>query len=379
MPKKSVEGRIQPIKKSKSNLVLAIIIIILLLLVLFVLAYLTYDYYRNKIPPTTNQANQTNVNNTTPVNGSDINDTSRPKNDVCGDGRCTGKENVTNCAKDCKTTGPGGGGDNTCTPTCAWKQCGNNGCGGICGSCNTGYACNSTFGCSLIDCTNETGCNIKGQYCSGNIPYNCTNTDEDICLERVNSDACASGFLCANSTGCYESRNCTSNNNCTYLNNITCDGNTLRNNTGVCSNFSCITNSSTIRNCDASASYLCDSTNRYKNDYSCSGNQCVNQSVFDKDCNDTSFCNGAETCWQGVCGSGTLPDCNDHIGCTVDSCNELEKCNHAANNSLCPPTQFCDITQGCVDNPVCLGTDDSCGIYPSCSNCSLSDNCYGTE
>src|SRR4030042_6556661 len=152
MPKKSVEGRIQPIKKSKSNLVLAIIIIILLLLVLFVLAYLTYDYYRNKIPPTTNQANQTNVNNTTPVNGSDINDTSRPKNDVCGDGRCTGKENYTNCAKDCKKTGSGGG-ENTCTPNCAGKQCGDNGCGGSCGSCETGEECVS--GQCVLSCQDE--------------------------------------------------------------------------------------------------------------------------------------------------------------------------------------------------------------------------------
>jgi len=380
--KKEAVGKIQPIKKSNSNLILTIIIIVLFLIVLFFLAYYAYEYFSKKTEPTETAPPGSYVNDTTPINGSNINDTSRPP--VCGDGKCTGKESYANCPADCKKpTGPGGGGGGggeTCTPNCAGKQCGSDGCGGTCApGCNVGYECNSTFNCSLIPCTNETGCNVKGLFCSGNVPYNCTNTDTDICLERTNLTVCGNEYLCANSTGCYEARNCTSNNNCTYLNNITCNGEVLINNTGFCNSNNCETNSSVVINCNSLGSYFCIGTNKYKNNYSCLVNRCVNSSVLIQNCNDSLFCNGAETCFQGICASGTLPNCNDNIGCTIDSCNELEKCNHVANNSACSTGQFCDITRGCVSNPVCPGTDDSCGIYPSCSNCSSSDNCYGSE
>ncbi|MGZ5966054.1 MAG: hypothetical protein ACXWUG_10550 [Polyangiales bacterium] len=36
-----------------------------------------------------------------------------------------------------------------CAPTCAGKQCGNDGCGGTCGSCAAGLACSGTSKCEL--------------------------------------------------------------------------------------------------------------------------------------------------------------------------------------------------------------------------------------
>jgi len=379
--KKGAVGKIQPIKKSNNNFILAIIIIILLLLVVFVLVYLGYNYLAQPIEPNETEQNESYINDTIPINDSGINDTSRPP--VCGDGKCTGKESYTNCPADCKKPGGGGGGGGNppCSPNCAGKSCGSNGCQGSCGSCNTGYECNSTFSCSLIPCTNETGCNVRGTYCQGNMHYNCTNTNNDICLERINMTSCSLGYLCNNATGCYESINCTSDDNCTSFNNVTCNGEDLINNTGICSNKNCKINSSLIINCNSLDSYTCDEarTKRYRNDYSCSLDECVNLSSLIEECNNTKFCDGEEKCELGSCTAGTAPNCADSFPCTVDSCNEIEKCNHVANNSACLPTQFCDISQGCVDNPTCPGTDDSCGIFPSCTNCSINDNCYGTE
>ena len=45
--------------------------------------------------------------------------------------------------------------------------------------------------------------------------------------------------------------------------------------------------------------------------------QCLNNS----DCDDHVFCNGAETCLNGVCQPGT-PPCDDGIACTTDTCDE---------------------------------------------------------
>ncbi|MCX6749917.1 MAG: hypothetical protein NTZ83_00500, partial [Candidatus Pacearchaeota archaeon] len=41
-----------------------------------------------------------------------------------------------------------------CTPNCAGKQCGNNGCGGSCGTCPTGQICSGAGVCSTT-CTND--------------------------------------------------------------------------------------------------------------------------------------------------------------------------------------------------------------------------------
>ncbi len=40
------------------------------------------------------------------------------------------------------------------------------------------------------------------------------------------------------------------------------------------------------------------------------------------DCDDGLFCNGAETCVDGVCTVGTAPDCADAVECTLDLCDE---------------------------------------------------------
>lgn len=54
------------------------------------------------------------------------------------------------------------------------------------------------------------------------------------------------------------------------------------------------------------------------------------------DCDDGSFCNGAEQCGSQGCASGTAPSCNDFDACTVDSCNAIsDSCSY----SPAPPPQ----------------------------------------
>ena len=64
--------------------------------------------------------------------------------ETCGDGTCLGAENCVNCLDDC------GCDDSTvcfeyecCAPDCDGKECGDNGCGGVCGGCDPGYICNA--------------------------------------------------------------------------------------------------------------------------------------------------------------------------------------------------------------------------------------------
>jgi len=43
--------------------------------------------------------------------------------------------------------GSSGGGESGCSPSCAGKECGDDGCGGSCGTCNESYFCNENYTC----------------------------------------------------------------------------------------------------------------------------------------------------------------------------------------------------------------------------------------
>jgi hypothetical protein len=59
----------------------------------------------------------------------------------------------------------GGGGDNgTCTPSCTGKQCGPDGCGGVCGTCTDG-TCNDSGQCIGNDCPGSIATTCAGKQC----------------------------------------------------------------------------------------------------------------------------------------------------------------------------------------------------------------------
>lgn len=47
--------------------------------------------------------------------------------------------------------------------------------------------------------------------------------------------------------------------------------------------------------------------------------------VLASECDDGRFCNGAETCEDGVCTAASPPRCDDGIACTVDACSEAAR------------------------------------------------------
>jgi hypothetical protein len=70
--------------------------------------------------------------------------------------------------------------------------------------------------------------------------------------------------------------------------------------------------------------------------------------LVDGDCDDGQFCNGAETCLDGVCQAGTSVDCDDGNACTDDSCDEGgDSCENQCNAT--------DPLDGCCGDPACSG------------------------
>jgi|GEM_PF-3163755 len=143
---------------------------------------------------------------------------------------------------------------------------------------------------------------------------------------------------------------------------------------------------------EACASGICTGGSATCNDgVGCTDDSCDEQNDIctndpnDANCNNGQFCDGIEICdavQDCVIQAGSVPDCNDGVGCTVDSCDELnDECDNNPNNGLCDNGQFCDgfetcdalldcqpgVDPDCNDNIDC--TDDSCDeVNDTCVN-----------
>ena len=94
---------------------------------------------------------------------------------------------------------------------------------------------------------------------------------------------------------------------------------------------------------------------------------CVHTNVADETpCPDATVCNGAEVCRSGVCEAGTPLDCDDHKGCTSDSCDPVTGCQNAP---ITTPSQACPCPNGDVDcdnHNACDGVETCAGAGETC-------------
>lgn len=95
---------------------------------------------------------------------------------------------------------------------------------------------------------------------------------------------------------------------------------------------------------------------------------CIAECIFDADCDDGGFCNGAESCEAGRCVEGSPVNCDDDISCTVAVCDEEDdQCRRFARDELCEATETCSAAAGCI--PECtVDADCDDGLF-----------CNGTE
>ena len=112
----------------------------------------------------------------------------------------------------------------------------------------------------------------------------------------------------------------------------------------------------------------------------------------DAECDDGLYCNGTESCVDGVCQPGAAVSCSDGVSCTDDSCNEdTDSCDYIANAANCDDGLYCTGTESCdpdigcspgnypctVDQE-CNEATDTCDI-PICNNngtCEIGEDCY---
>ncbi len=82
--------------------------------------------------------------------------------------------------------------------------------------------------------------------------------------------------------------------------------------------------------------------------------------ALDSNCDDGTFCNGAETCDAALgCQAGAMIDCTDNIDCTDDSCDETaDACAFVADDSQCDDGTFCNGAETCDVALGCQPDDD---------------------
>jgi hypothetical protein len=90
--------------------------------------------------------------------------------------------------------------------------------------------------------------------------------------------------------------------------------------------------------------------------------------LFDSDCDDGDFCNGAEFCSTGTCLYGVAPICSDGDPCTMDSCDSIiGQCVYPDNGSCCTVDNECPDNADACTSPVC--SSGTCAFTTPTLNC----------
>ncbi len=109
---------------------------------------------------------------------------------------------------------------------------------------------------------------------------------------------------------------------------------------------------------------------------------CLNGAVyFDStestdDCDDSNDCNGQEICSEiSQCAPVNIPDCDDNIACTLDSCSSGE-CVNTPEHTVCDDGQYCNGAEQCsyLGCGPGIPVDCSSNDLPELEGCNLDDN-----
>ena len=263
-------------------------------------------------------------------------------NDGCG-GPCGSCLNMEGAVDDslCKADGTC---EPACVPDCAGKVCGENGCGGYCGQCNAGFACEAgacvstcTPSCGTKECGSD-GCGGSCGDCPGAAPIcqagKCKAECETNCSGKdCGSDGCGGSCgNCPNGTSCTGGKCVEQADECdgiTYEG--CCEGSTLK----YCEDGELV-----VADCGGSPKcgwkaesklYDCgtqggsDPSGVFKKD--CSGDcepDCTGKECGSNGCGgNCGQCGGSESCSAGAC-VGDMT-CEEYYLC-VNGCNESEVC-----------------------------------------------------
>ncbi|MFH1532422.1 MAG: LamG-like jellyroll fold domain-containing protein [Pseudomonadota bacterium] len=264
-----------------------------------------------------------------------------------------------------------------CVPDCDGKDCGDDDCGGSCGTCDDSDPCNGQEACdeglcvegTSPDCDDDNPCTddacVEGEGCENTAvadkaEFACD--DGNPCTD----DACVSG-ACANPPKpldelIIENCLCEDDEGCEPL-----EDDDLCNGTLVCDTEAetptCMIDDDTIVTCMLTEGLApeCNAALCAPGSGECATGA-TNDGVV---CDDGDFCTAGEECMAGACGGGAAVDCEDSNPCTDDSCDPAIGCVNAPNTDDCDDEVDCTWSDQCSEG-VCAGTLYDCDDPDQC-------------
>jgi hypothetical protein len=274
-----------------------------------------------------------------------------------------------------------------CTPNCTGKNCGDDGCGGSCGACPVGIACNAAGVCQCLpDCAGKDcgsdGCGSTCGLCSEG--FTCTKPGICECIPVCDGKACGDngcGGICGT---CAPNEIC---DNFACLCVPSCEGK-------VCGTDGC---GGTCGSCPDDQ--ICSNVGVCICEPSCENKSCgddgcggvcgicmVGQSCLDDQCVCVPKCENKE-CGPDLCG-GTCGVCEANEICEAGLCNCVPECagNECGPDGCsglcgeCPPGEDCE--EGICEEPACEPKciDKQCGpdgCGGTCGECGAAEVCDG--
>lgn len=266
--------------------------------------------------------------------------------------------------------------------------------------------CDATHACADTICSSQNGCVGNDYYTYSNEANSCQG--DCACTDNT----CGEPQISYNDPACTD---CQTDADCNSLNQDYCDGTSIKHNQGVCVEYSCQAQTTTVQDCNNGLS--CDGQETCSlgacvtgTAVDCSGNNIAGigtcsyapdnnpytydtRNSFTSSCQEpTGTCSTGDTaitssCIKDSCGATCLNalDCDDQNILTIDSCNSSTcQCNHSTEPScgdgiVNQPSEQCDGTAGVGEHQTCSQTctlinlpycgDAVCSNGETCSSC----------
>ncbi len=276
--------------------------------------------------------------------------------------------------------------------------------------CDDGVFCNGRE-----TCLDGAAC-VPGRSPSCDDGLDCTadscDSGADACANAPDDARCDDGRTCNGAETCDTSRGCTAIDLPECDDGVPCTWDTCDDTTGGCVNVAlsdrcddrvfCNGDETcdVKQDCVAGPLPLCEDGVPCTVDSCDIGSDACVSAPDDERCDDGRICNGEETC-DAVdgCSAADLPDCDDSIDCTWDTCDDATgDCIHVAiearcsDDDVCNGVEACNAERGCVQIALPLDcsdpwdcTLDRCDPLDGCSNdpddslCSDGAFCNGAE
>jgi hypothetical protein len=261
---------------------------------------------------------------------------------------------------------------------CTNDQC--NG-GGACIHPNNSAPCTDGLFCNGADTCAGGSCSIHaGDPCAGGVE--CNNT----CNEAVDNCLAPNGTACTDDGNVCTDDKCNGSGSCNHPpNTAPCNDNTFCNGADTCSGGSCIIHAGNpctagpecnnvcnegANNCLVAANTPCSTDGNVCTDDKCNGTGTCAHTNNIAPCSDGTVCTTPDVCSGGACVPGPTIDCDDHIQCTLDSCDATLGCQHSAPAMN---GQSCDDGDSCTDNDTC--NNGTCAGTPGGQSCDDGNPC----